>query len=130
MHSGRSTPGCERLASEIEPVLLLQSAWNWRVDIRKGDREALVYPDSDCPAAWGGPARLSFRHLSGSLYLATDAEYFPTNWLVYIGPKTVTVHRTVDSGRPGRKRRPGIELRGKHIEALAKEWDAERATTR
>jgi hypothetical protein len=43
------------------------------------------------PAAWGGPARLSFRHLSGALYLATDAEYFPTNWLVYVGPKTVTV---------------------------------------
>jgi metallo-beta-lactamase class B len=43
------------------------------------------------PAAWGGPARLSFRHLSGPLYLATDAEYFPTNWLVYVGPKTVTV---------------------------------------
>ena len=43
------------------------------------------------PAAWGGPARLSFRHLSGPLYLATDAGYFPTNWLVYLGPKTVTV---------------------------------------
>ena len=43
------------------------------------------------PVAWGGPARLSFRHLRGPLYLATDTEYFPTNWLVYVGPKTVTV---------------------------------------
>lgn len=43
------------------------------------------------PAAWAGTATLSFRHLSGPLYLVSDAEYFPTNWLVYVGPKTVTV---------------------------------------
>lgn len=41
--------------------------------------------------AWAGSTTLSFRHLSGPLYLASDAEYFPTNWLVYVGSKTVTV---------------------------------------
>lgn len=42
-------------------------------------------------AAWAAPTGLSLRHLSGPLSLATDAEYFPTNWLVYLGRTTVTV---------------------------------------
>lgn len=43
------------------------------------------------PVAWAQPATLSFRHLRGPLYLASDSEYFPTNWVVYIGPETVTI---------------------------------------
>jgi metallo-beta-lactamase class B len=43
------------------------------------------------PAAWAGSPDISFRHLTGHLYVATDAEYFPTNWVVYIGPKAVSL---------------------------------------
>ena len=32
-----------------------------------------------------------FRHLIGPLYVATDAEYFPTNWVAYVGSNAVTV---------------------------------------
>ena len=43
------------------------------------------------PVAWAGSANISFHHLSGPLYVATDPEYFPTNWVVYVGPKDVVI---------------------------------------
>jgi metallo-beta-lactamase class B len=41
--------------------------------------------------SWAEPARLSFKHLQGPLYLVVDEHYDTTNSLVYIGPRSVTV---------------------------------------
>lgn len=43
------------------------------------------------PAAWAGSTNISLRHLTGPLYVATDAQYFSTNWVVYVGQDAVAV---------------------------------------